>query len=278
MICRVDFSLPSFSLFSQICYIAIKMYNRNRENKGKEKKKMVRYVHGSADSLDLDVVYVFNEMPSYQECRDFCSKKEENRNIITIRDGIVSNCFIGTPDEINNALLVTYHLHEQEYPLLIEREVIRDKEMKVVRATRGILSLISRTQYRSQVKLALRSSFGRRLEILKDIDFNDIQFNNLQKQFDGVHIRKIIAFQLGQALGLLDGVELYTKRDIANEYFALEPFLYREEKVDASVLNEYVRNLIARIYEETPFRDLDSRSVLFEVTGRVMNLKNEEYF
>lgn len=26
---------------------------------------MIRYVHGSADSTDLDVVYVFEEMPSF---------------------------------------------------------------------------------------------------------------------------------------------------------------------------------------------------------------------
>ena len=51
---------------------------------------MIRYIHGSADSTDLDVVYVFEEIPSFEECQLFCrSDPKENRNIIVVRDGIV---------------------------------------------------------------------------------------------------------------------------------------------------------------------------------------------
>ena len=70
------------------------------------------------------MVYVFDEIPSFEECQAFCrSDPEENRNIIVVKDGIVEYCFKGNEDEVNNALLATYSLHEQAYPLLIHRTV-----------------------------------------------------------------------------------------------------------------------------------------------------------
>ena len=82
---------------------------------------MLKYIHGSEDSLDTDVFYVFDKIPSFAECRKFCSEDpNENRNIITIKNGIVEQCFIGTPDEINNGLLDTYKLHPQTCELKIE--------------------------------------------------------------------------------------------------------------------------------------------------------------
>ena len=46
-------------------------------------KDLIRYVHGSEDSLDVDVYYVFDEMPDFNACKQFCcADKNENRNII----------------------------------------------------------------------------------------------------------------------------------------------------------------------------------------------------
>ena len=111
---------------------------------------MIRYIHGSEDSLDLDVFYVFDFLPDINECKRFCSEDDiENRNIIIVKDGIVTDCFIGTVDEINNGLIDTYSLHKQDYPLIVEKRLERDIIMKSIRAVRGILSLISRnpTEY-----------------------------------------------------------------------------------------------------------------------------------
>jgi hypothetical protein len=79
----------------------------------------IKYIHGSGDSLDIDVFYVFDKKPTYQECHIFCSNTDENRNIIVIDNGYVTDCFKGTIDEVQNSLIDTYGLHEQEYPLLI---------------------------------------------------------------------------------------------------------------------------------------------------------------
>lgn len=236
---------------------------------------MIRYIHGSEDSLDLDVYYVFDTLPEFNECRRFCSEnKEENRNIIVINDGIVTDCFIGTIDEINNGLIDTYYLHEQEHPLLITRRVERDVILKALRATRGILSLISRTQYRSQIKASLYANWEDRLRCLRSIDFTEIDFSLLDKQYDGTHIKKVIAFQIGQMLGLLDGVELYTKSAIAKQYPELKEFLYREES-DVLLINKYVKILVERL-EKFETKKLSDREVLFVESGRKFDLKHEK--
>lgn len=190
---------------------------------------MIRYIHGSADSTDLDTVYVFDEMPSFLQCQHFCqSKTSENKNIIVIRDGIVADCFKGLPDEVNNALYTTYPLHIQEYPLLVNRLVLRDVFLKDIAATRKLLSSLTRTNLRPVVKAALRGSWQIRLSALCSLDLSAVRF---EQSDDGLptELRKLFAFQLGQSIGLHQGRELYTKADISAEFPNLRPYLYRED-------------------------------------------------
>lgn len=35
----------------------------------------IRYVHGSEDSVDIDVVYVFDKLPDVSTCKSFCDGK-----------------------------------------------------------------------------------------------------------------------------------------------------------------------------------------------------------
>lgn len=192
---------------------------------------IAKYIHGSEDSTDIDVHYVFDVMPSFKECKIFCdSDKTENRNIITIDNGIVTNCYKGTVDEINNALLRTYKLHEQSYPLLIEHNVKRDITLKYIRSVRIILSYLSHTIYRRQIKLALKSNkWEDRLNTLSSIDLAEIDFDNLNKHNNKFDICKVFAFQIGQCFGLMNNIELYTKSEITFQYPLLENFLYRKE-------------------------------------------------
>lgn len=226
---------------------------------------MIRYIHGSQDSIDLDIIYVFDKLPTYKECRDFCSEnKDENRNIVVINDGIVVDCFIGTCDEINNGIIDTYHLHIQEHKLLIERRLERDVLLKYIRATRGILSILSRTKYRKEIKLALRGGLFARVECLKNIDFTSIDFNDLDKRKNKEDLLKVVAFQLGQTIGLLNSLELYSKKDIADTYINLKPFLYRENILDYSILNNY-RDMMLEQGERYSVVDfIDGTSVISE--------------
>lgn len=215
---------------------------------------MVRYRHGSEDSVDIDMYYVFDEIPDICECKDFCHHSTENRNIITIKNGIVADTYIGVVDEVNNGLLVTYPLHMQEYPLLVTEKMERDIPIKQIRAIRGILSILSRTPYREDIKYALRTNWTSRLECAKNIDLTNIDLTRLNKNMDIKHILKVIAFQIGQGMGLLKGIELYTKSAVAKQYPLLKKFLYRESAniYDLDLmLQKYVYELEHLVVEET---------------------------
>lgn len=84
-----------------------------------------RFVHGSHDSQDIDVVYVFPELPSPSECRQFCCGVAEDRNLISIRRGFVLDCHRGSPDELTNSLFETLPLHVQPFPNPFHRKVRR---------------------------------------------------------------------------------------------------------------------------------------------------------
>ena len=205
----------------------------------------IKYYHGSEDSLDKDVVIVFDKIPTFKERQELCkNKKIEDKNIIVIKDGIVVDCHKGTPDELNNAIYDTYKLHKQEYPLLITRKVERDILIKYVRVIRCILSHCSRTIYRTNVKKALSShSLQERIKTLEMIDLTKI--DDFGKHGSKQDVYKILAFQLGQAIGLNEGIELYTKSCISLIYDDLRPFIYRVENSSPKVLNTYISRFCA---------------------------------
>ena len=207
---------------------------------------LAKYIHGSEDSIDTDVYYVVDELPSFQECKAFCdSIKDENANLITIDNGVVTACYKGVPDECNNSLLETYSLHEQEYPLLVKYYVERDVFLKILRGIRIILSRISRTRYRAIVKEALKdNNLRNKMATLSHIRFNTIDFENMDKKESGKDILKVIAFQLGQMYGLTANNEYYTKSSIAKRFPRLKPLLYREDYADTKCLDFYLIEIL----------------------------------
>lgn len=190
---------------------------------------MIRYVHGSADSTDLDVMYVVDVLPTLPQAQAFYREHPgENCNFIVIRDGIVSQCLKGHPDEVNNALLFTYPLHSQEHPLLVCHPVSRDVFLKDITMTRKFLSPLTRTHLRPIIKEALRGSWQHRLEVLASVAFSRTDLTGVRSR-EQQDLIKSMAFSLGQAAGLHDGSELYTKAAIAEHIPALEPYLYRRQ-------------------------------------------------
>lgn len=241
---------------------------------------IAKYIHGSEDSTDVDVHYVVEEQPSFQEAKAFCDADlTENRNIITIKDGIVTGCYKGTVDEINNALLDTYNLHEQTSPLLVTKRVERNKPLKYIRAIRIMLSHLSRSQYRSEVKAALRGTWKQRLDTLDKIDLTTIDFSSLNKNLKDVDILKVFAFQIGQCMLLRRDVEVYTKKTVADNLFVFQPFLYRQPTKDITVLDHALHFLIQYIREDYMTRDLNvdgNNYVWFIDENKKFDLKTEK--
>ena len=63
---------------------------------------------------------------------------QDDRNIFTVKNGFVYECFKGYPDEINNALLKTTKLHKQEHQLPINQSVQRIVALKVAGGIRAM--------------------------------------------------------------------------------------------------------------------------------------------
>ena len=202
---------------------------------------------GSQDSRDIDYVYLVPVLPGFQECKAFCDMKEDNRNIASLDErGLVKECYKGVPDETNNAIFYTYSLHEQKHPNPISGPVKRIAPLKIVVCNRKILSSLTRTEYRPQIKESLKSQdYTRRKKALEEIDFRKIELSPDQL--------KLIAFQLAQTNALIQGNEFYTKQQLAEAFPELEPHLYRDTSAERDTLNqqrdflsEQTRNIYTR--------------------------------
>ena len=178
-----------------------------------------------------------------------------NINLAVLSDGIVAWVLKGIPDETNNSVFRTYHLHKQYHPLEIQRLVPRDIEKKIIRATRAILSLLTKSERRHNVKNALKANqLYIRLDALKSSCFPKLDFK--QSQEDLTEIAKTIAFQLGQTMALVkENTELYTKTQVATYDPRLQPYLMRETGCDLEILtqvkDEYVA-MIEQMFVEQP--------------------------
>jgi len=148
-----------------------------------------------------------------------------------VNTGYVSDCYKGYSDEIQNALLETYSLHNQEFPLPITKPMLRVVTNKIICSLTGILIRLAQSDYRGEVKTALRApNWGFR----KKTAFSVLFANLLNLRIDDY---KYAAFQFGQAIGLIIGKEFYTKKSIAEYFLDLEPFIYRnKEKNNGSII------------------------------------------
>ena len=178
--------------------------------------------HGSKDSIDEDYFLVVKESSEMSNKDLMILKKEVKEaypdfdvNIIDINEfGCVTFAMSGTPDEVNNGIISTFHLHEQKFvkenPVKIKVE--RHNELKWIRIIRGILTHCSHTQYRSVVKQAIKSSdIFEKIQALSGIAFDEIDPNDLKTSLENFY--KFIAFQVVQYLGLENKTEIYTKKD-----------------------------------------------------------------
>lgn len=204
------------------------------------------YEFGSADSIDVDVLQVVDSLPSLEECKALCRDSKYNLNLVTVKDGVIADCFKGLPDETNNALLRTHSLHRsgEGRSLPIDREVLRIVPLKIVRGTRLILSMLTRTSYRSPVKAALRSlDQSQRVATLQSIDFQSLTLS--------VDQWKSIAFQLGQMIALIRGQELYTKAELGQAFPDLIPALQRHSSTCPEAINsrrDELVDLVSDVY------------------------------
>lgn len=244
------------------------------------------WIHGSADSEDIDVFFLADESDDFspagfEKLKNKCSalsNGQVNGNIIRVQNGQVVNCFKGTCDEVNNGLFHTYHHHEQMYPNPVDHLVLRHVEMKWARATRGVISMCSRTGWRPEVKATMRS--GRvldRIHFLSTFDFAGIEDFHKGPMKD---VLKFFCFQTLQYIGLLYYTEIFQKSEaaaFARRIFpdmgdSIAEILYRTNDPDKQV----VMRLIRCLAEFAPSFDPKSPTQI-ETDFGILDLKAEKY-
>ena len=192
-------------------------------------------IYGSQLSQDLDVMYDVLTPLTNAEAKEYLSKgcqitfplfgKEPDENICTISDGLVSWCYKGSKDEVNNMLYHTYDLHPQNYLRMVRKPVDRNVPLKAFRCVRIVLSMLSRTVHREEVKAALKSKDAlERIDTLSGMSIHIIEKLG-NKNFDIKYFRRKAAFQLGQTVALLEGKEIYTKIDMCRYFNDYSLFL-----------------------------------------------------
>lgn len=186
----------------------------------------MRIKFGSADSTDNDILEFVTLSIPLHECKQIAHEeklKGVDINFATTKNGIIDWCFKGTVDELNNCILDTYHLHEQDYDSPVTERAERDIGIKALRAIRGILSYSSSTEMRPMIKNALRStSIIEKLNTVKYLCSKDYEssfqaFIFQNPKTSTIDLFKFLAVQIVQTMALIDGTELYTKQGY-NEY------------------------------------------------------------
>lgn len=217
---------------------------------------------GSSSSEDLDVVFFVTELGSIAEnssvaktyaaqlAVEIGSAKVINPNLAIVSQGALVKVYKGTVDELNNALYHTYALHTQMHPLQITQVLPRDVELKIIRCTRTVLSYFSRTEWREMVKKALAGDIRDKFICLQQLNIGlyGEEVNGIPK----TQFLKTVAFQMGQTLALMEGVECYTKETISGQYPQLQPYLIRHVDAPVGDLQQFWDMFLQRVAEKEP--------------------------
>ncbi|MNJ83890.1 hypothetical protein D3C87_13190 [compost metagenome] len=214
------------------------------------------YFFGSKDSIDIDVLIVHPESKGLES--DFFLIKQINQdhpvsgswniNIIQINDGVVINSIPskGSPDSVNNSLYETYHLHEQKYPFPLKTKVQRNISLAIEKCLVVIFTFYKKTNHSEFYKLIPKGikngevNLEDRLLFLEKIDFNVLPY---EEDIKNKNAFKSLAFQIGQTISLLDGIEIYTKQKLIAHHPDLEVIIKRISTGKSNLINIKITTL-----------------------------------
>ena len=215
----------------------------------KKEKEVPIIIHGSHNSLDIDGYMIVDHEISTNEAKELYKKYPDiNLNFIIVENGNVVWVLKGLTDEANNSIIKTYDLHKQKYKNVVTSLIPRQYALKALRTIRGLLTHLTKTQYREEVKKALYSNdLLYKVEVLSKI--NLLQINDFYKK-NKVETYKFIAFQLAQTLDLIkNDKEIFTKNDASISFPKLKPFIDRNENTTPEELQNHL-NIFCKLLKE----------------------------
>ncbi len=218
------------------------------------------YRFGSKDSLDIDILIEHPESTGLEKDKDLIKSIKNqyhqiddwNVNIISIENGEVVKSIPskGFPDGVNNSLYETYHLHNQKFPFPLTRKLERNIVAAIEKCLTAIFTFYKRTLqndfYESipkEIKNG-KASMELRLNKLNEIDFNLLPYDDDTKNKNAF---KSIAFNIGQTISLINGIEIYTKADLVYLHPELSSIIKRENIGLLEQLNSKKDELIKTI-------------------------------
>lgn len=231
-------------------------------------EKVTFQIFGSKTSLDSDVMVFVDDIPENEfDATAICKaynellpikypetfgNREMNCNLAILKNHVIDKVYKGTEDECNNSLYHTYDNFEQIHPNQILALIDRDVELKLLRTLRVLLSFLSRSSFRPDVKKALKGDVYLKMETLESIDLSLLEHKDLGKRnVKWEDYLKTMAFQLAQTRGLLGDVEIYTKEDIIFYYPDLEFLITRDYRGDVRILEFHKKYLLEECKKHT---------------------------
>lgn len=223
------------------------------------------YFFGSKNSIDIDVLLEVPEIPSDKQYnQDFVKAFNKhnglnwNIGLVVIRDGFVvdTESSKGSVDSTNNSLFTTYlfHIEKQKFPLPIKGMMDRNYLVAIYKCVRTILSALTRTQYRQDIKPILKycHDFNLKIEALKKVDLSIIKTFNQPYQSDA-DCWKLLAFYSAQTYMLLaHNKSLHSKSEI-DRHFLISNFFNRRNFTtgELEILQSILNHLIIEIEKST---------------------------
>lgn len=224
------------------------------------------YRYGSNTSTDIDLFIAIDRIPennredrqNIEELREMVKyvildsmkvndKRIDYSFIHVSDDGVIDWCEYDDLEECNNALYYTFDHHVYNNAVVrvnpVKRKLTQNVSFKIVKVVRQLLTLLSRTEYRDDVKYLLKNgTFKQRLEfvirMVSEQKFSKIQTFN--KNLDDVEILKDIAFSFIQLYSLIEDVDVFCKKDACLRFPDLAPFILREDDAKLETLEEFI--------------------------------------
>lgn len=238
------------------------------------------YFFGSPDSLDIDVLIDHpgsweNAIQDIQQQHPVT--KEWNIGLITINDDRIVKTMPkkGTPDAVHNSLYYTYKHHRgrQVYELPLKAPVTRHLLLAIDGCIKNLLVTVGTSDlkefYKKNFRKAMRSGiWSDRLDLLLKWPYYELYYEDPSKC---IAIYKSLAFDVGQTLSLLDGVELYTKSEVINAHPELADIIGRKSCDLSSTLKPKIEELYQRI------KELDIRQIEKHIVGLKTETVNTQF-
>jgi len=227
------------------------------------------YRYGSNDSDDVDIFIALSRVPDYTDDTDVyfieeihqavsdllksgviaeSNRKIEYSLIHVSKDGAVDWCEYDDLEECNNALFHTFSHHAYNNSVMggvnpVKKKLRQNVSYKIVKVVRSLLTYLSRTEHRTDVKYLLKNgTFGERLEfVLKFLSNQGLsELESFNKNLSDVEITKDIAFMFIQLYSLIHDVDVFTKRDAVLRYPDMMKYIYKESDASRSDLEVFM--------------------------------------